>query len=223
LYRLVIFDFDGTLVDSAPGIVQVMEQVVVEFDLTENHLSEWTHLIGVPLNQQMAMITPDKPGEYHDALAARYREIYDSKAIEICPPFPGLAKLLEDLHNSDIHMAIASSKRRNLIEPVLEFHDISKYFKLVVGPQDVKNHKPHPESVHFTLETLEQLHDHAIVIGDSKFDLDMAANAGVDAIGVTTGIHSKEILSGSNPNHIVEKIHDILPIILAGKQLRKTA
>jgi phosphoglycolate phosphatase len=78
---------------------------------------------------------------------------------------------------------------------------------MVVGAADVENHKPHPESVHMTLEQLSIPLDHAVVIGDSIFDLDMAKNAGVDAIGVTTGLHSKEMLAKSEPTHIVDGLH----------------
>src|SRR5262249_9628187 len=132
-------------------------------------------------------------------VANRYRAIYDVQAIEICPPFPGLLAMLKQLTDAGITVTIASSKRRNLIETVLEHHDIQDYFSLVVGAQDVTNHKPHPESVHHTVSKLDMAHDHAVVIGDSTYDLDMASAAGVDAIGVTTGIHTYEILARSKP------------------------
>jgi phosphoglycolate phosphatase len=92
---------------------------------------------------------------------------------------------------------------------------------MVVGAADVENHKPHPESVHMTLEQLSIPLDHAVVIGDSIFDLDMAKNAGVDAIGVTTGLHSKEMLAKSEPTHIVDGLHEVLPIILKGRNGNK--
>jgi phosphoglycolate phosphatase len=88
---------------------------------------------------------------------------------------------------------------------------------MVVGASDVANHKPHPESVHITVEQLAIPHEHAVVIGDSIFDLDMAKNAGVDAIGVTTGIHTKEMLAKSEPTHIVDNLNQVTSIILNGR------
>jgi len=167
-----------------------MEQVAGEIDLQPQRLDHWRQLIGVPLPKQMEIIFPERDENYHLKIANRYRAIYDTKAIEICPPFPGLMNMLARLEDAGVHVAIASSKRRNLIEPVLEYHQISGYFKILVGAQDVSNHKPHPESVHHIVDKLDIPHASSVVIGDSSYDLDMARNAGVDSIGVTTGVHT---------------------------------
>ena len=222
MYKLAIFDFDGTLVDSAPGIVDVMKDVVAEYNLSQDLLSQWSHLVGVPLLRQMEILFPDKSPEFHDELAERYRAIYDTKTIEICPLFPGLEDMLKTLKKNNILISIASSKRRHLVDYVLEHHDLDKYFAMVVGAQDVTNHKPHPESVHHTVGKLGVDHSAVVVIGDSSYDLDMARNAGVDAIGVTTGIHTRELLQKSSPRHIVDGLHQVLPIILNGKRTAKS-
>jgi phosphoglycolate phosphatase len=217
LYNLAIFDFDGTLVDSAPGIIDVMKDVVEENNLPPRILEEWRVLIGVPLMRQMEIVFPDESEEYWLRLATRYREIYDSKTIEICPLFPGLKNMLERLKNAGIKITIASSKRRPLVQIVLDHHDLAKYFTLLIGAQDVANHKPHPESVFKTLEKLQMRPDEAVVIGDSSYDLDMARNAGVEAIGVTTGVHSADVLAKSEPKYIVKGLDEVLPIILNGR------
>jgi phosphoglycolate phosphatase len=88
---------------------------------------------------------------------------------------------------------------------------------MIVGAADVTHHKPHPESVHITMEKLGAKPEEVVVIGDSTFDLDMARNAGVDAIGVTTGIHTRELLKKSNPRHIVDGLYEVTPLILNGR------
>jgi phosphoglycolate phosphatase len=217
LYKLAIFDFDGTLVDSAPGIVDVMQQCIDEYQLSTTVFEEWRVLIGVPLMRQMEIIFPDKSEEYWLEVATRYRAIYDSKTIEICPLFPFLKGMLNGLQAANVLISIASSKRRPLVEIVLRHHHLMDYFSLLVGAQDVANHKPHPESVYKTLQRLSVEADDAVVIGDSTYDLDMAHAAGVDAIGVTTGVHSKEVLARSEPKHIVGSLDEVLPIILNGR------
>ncbi|MBP6744672.1 HAD family hydrolase [bacterium] len=221
MYKVAIFDFDGTLVDSTPGIVDVMKVVVDEYGFAPEILDEWALLVGVPLPKQMEIIMPEKSADFHLEVANRYRAIYDTMAIEICPPFPHMFTMLQSLKEAGVVITIASSKRRNLVEIVLDHHNVAHYFKMVVGAADVENHKPHPESVHMTLEQLSIPLDHAVVIGDSIFDLDMAKNAGVDAIGVTTGLHSKEMLAKSEPTHIVDGLHEVLPIILKGRNGNK--
>jgi len=82
LYKLAIFDFDGTLVDSAPGIIDVMRDCVEEYKISDVIFKEWQMLIGVPLMRQMEIIFPDHTEEYWLEVATRYREIYDTKTIE---------------------------------------------------------------------------------------------------------------------------------------------
>lgn len=217
MYKLAIFDFDGTLVDSTPGIVDVMKVVKDEYNFSNELLEEWALLVGVPLPRQMEIILPGHSPDFHLEVANRYRAIYDTMAIEICPPFSYMFEMLDKLKQAGVIVTIASSKRRNLVEVVLDHHEISHHFKMVIGAADVTHHKPHPESVHITLDQLKIDLSDAVVIGDSIFDLDMAKNAGVDAIGVTTGLHNKEMLAKSEPLHIVEGLHEVLPIILNGR------
>ncbi|MBX9949792.1 MAG: HAD family hydrolase [Candidatus Obscuribacterales bacterium] len=217
MYKLAIFDFDGTLVDSAPGIIDVMRQVIEEYELHEDILTKWRDLVGVPLGKQMEIIFPNHSEEFWLEVADRYRAIYDGKTIEICPLFPDLLPMLNSLKDAGIKISIASSKRRPLIEVVLEHHELSAFFELVVGATDITHHKPHPESVHHTIKLLGVQHSDTVVIGDSIYDLEMARNAGVDAIGVTTGIHSKEILITAGPLYIVDSLDEVSRIILNGK------
>lgn len=216
MYKLAIFDFDGTLVDSTPGIVEVMREVVAEYNFSEETLELWSHLVGVPLLRQTEILFPDHKPEFHQEVTNRYRDIYDKKALEICPPFAGLEEMLRELKKAEILITIASSKRRHLIDNVLDHLALAGYFSMVVGASEVTKHKPDPESVHITVEKLGINPADAVVIGDSSFDLDMARNAGVDAIGVTTGIHTREHLSKSEPKHIVSGLQEVTPLILAG-------
>jgi len=217
LYKLAIFDFDGTLVDSASGIVEVMRQIVREYKLPKPILEEWRQLVGIPLERQMELIFPDKGASFRDEIANRYRTVYDSEAIERCPPFPGLGETLECLKRSGVRLSIVSSKRRHLVEQVVDHHCLASYFSLIIGAQEVTYHKPHPEAVHITVNHLSIGLADTIVIGDSIYDLDMARNAGVAAIGVTTGIHSQDILKTSEPKCIVNQLEDVLPVILDGQ------
>ncbi len=218
MYKLAIFDFDGTLVDSAPGIVEIMYQVQKVYGFPDSVVDAWKQLIGVPLNEQARIILPgEKPG-FHLEVADKYRELYNSQAVELCPPFPALAEVLDRLRTSGILTTIASSKRKLIIDPVLEHYKLEGFFHLVLGADCVSNHKPHPEPVLNTLKRLRCEPEEAVVIGDSKFDLEMAKNAGVDAIGVTTGIHTKETLHSTEPAAVVDTLLEALELILLGKK-----
>jgi phosphoglycolate phosphatase len=216
-YKLAIFDFDGTLVDSAPGIVDVMKEVVDEMGYSGELLQQWSLMIGVQLLRQMELLFPENDAQFHEDLANLYREKYDNKVIEICPLFPGLRDMLHHLNSNNVLITIATSKRRHLVDAVVDHHGLTDHFRMIVGAADVTHHKPHPESVHITMERLRARPHEVVVIGDSTFDLDMARNAGVDAIGVTTGIHTRDLLQKSGPKHIVDGLHEVTPLILNGR------
>lgn len=218
MYKLAIFDFDGTLVDSAPGIVEIMYQVKDYYGFHDDIVEQWKHLIGISLNDQTKTILPDHDPDFQLEVANKYREFYNSQAIELCPPFPSLGRVLEQLKSNDINITIASSKKTFLIDPVLEHHGLESFFSLVLGSNHVANHKPHPESVNQTLKHLGCEPDEAIVIGDSIFDLEMAKNASVDSIGITTGVHDREILGKASPISVVDSLPEAIDLILEGKE-----
>jgi phosphoglycolate phosphatase len=216
LYKLAIFDFDGTLVDSAPGIVDVMRQIGLEYELPAPVLEEWQQLIGVPLERQMQVLFPERQESFREDVLNRYRAVYNTSAIELCPPFPGLSAILERLKSSGVKVSIVTAKRKHLVERIVNYYALAKYFGLIIGAQEVVNHKPHPEAVYITAKHFSLSLDEIIVIGDSIYDLDMARNAGVASVGVTTGIHSEDILATAEPNCIVSRLDDVLPVILQG-------
>jgi phosphoglycolate phosphatase len=212
-YKLAIFDFDGTLVDSIQGIINVMRAVVEELGLSKSVLDQWQHLIGVPLFKQMEIIFPNGDQAFRDQVTQRYRTVYDATLLESTPFFPDALETLQALKRAGVKMAIVSSKRTIQVERVLAHLDCQSYFDVVLGAQDVEHHKPHAQGVQITLERLSIEAKDAVVIGDSTYDLDMAQNAGVDAIGVITGVHTRETLSTANPTFIVDTLAAILPII----------
>ena len=218
MYKLAIFDFDGTLVDSAPGIVEIMYQVKDFYGFSDTLVDAWKQLIGVPLDEQARIILPGEHPKFHSEVAEKYRELYNSQAVELCPPFPSLAIVLDRLRACGILTTIASSKRKLIIDPVLEHYKLEGFFHLVLGADCVTNHKPHPEPVLNTLKRLQCEPEEAVVIGDSKYDLQMAKNAGVDSIGVTTGIHTREDLDSTEPNAVVDTLDQALELILNGRE-----
>ena len=217
MYKLVIFDFDGTLVDSVPGIVKTMAAVGRQLDLPESIIDEWQHLIGLPIVKQMEIILPERDEAFHKEVVNCYRTIYDAEAVELCPLFPDALETLKAIRDGGVSISIASSKRHILVESVIKSHGIGDWFELILGADDVKNHKPHPESVLTTLKKLSINAAEAVVVGDSTFDLVMAEEAGVDGIGVTTGTQVRDILVACKTKSVVSRLSEIVPIILNAK------
>jgi phosphoglycolate phosphatase len=214
LKKLVIFDFDGTLVDSVPGIVKTMTAVGRKMNFPASIIDEWKDLIGLPIVRQMEIILPERDAAFHMEVVDCYRTIYDAEAVELCPLFPGVLEALKTIRDRGIMLSIATSKRHILVEAVLKSYNIDSWFELILGADDVKNHKPHPETVLTTLKKLSINPAEAVVVGDSTFDLQMAEEAGVDGIGVTTGTQTRDVLVVCKTISIVSHLSEIVPIIL---------
>lgn len=191
-----------------------MQSVVKEFGFAKSVLEEWRHLIGVPLFTQMEIILPNGDQVLREQVIQRYRTIYDAGLLQATPLFPDALETLETLKAAGVKMGIVSSKRTIQVDRVLEHLNCRSFFDVVLGAQDVEHHKPHPQGVYVTLERLSIEKKNAVVVGDSHYDLNMAHNAGVDAIAVTTGVHARETLSTANPRFIVDRLSEILPIVL---------
>jgi phosphoglycolate phosphatase len=223
VYRLAIFDFDGTLVDSTAGVSVVLKQIVEEYGLAVTVLEEWRRMIGMPLQRQLELLIPDRSENFREAVACRCRALSEEKVLATCPLFFGVTNTVTSLRQAGIAMSIVSSRHRNQIEAVLNHHQLASYFGLVIGSEDVVKHKPDPEAVYFALKNLGVQPQHAVVVGDSSYDLEMARNAGVDAIGITTGTHEQDTLERAQPKYLVDRLEEVVAIILGSQTIEAPA
>jgi len=197
--RLVVFDLDGTLIDSEGGIVYAMECTVAALGLPADTVERWRGLIGVPLRDQMPLILPaDRLGEAA-AVVEYYRNCYREIMLETSRPFPGTDALLAELLALGVTLAICSGKRGNSIRTVLAHAGWSEHFATIVSPDDVVRGKPHPESMQVALTRTGFSSEQAIMVGDTTMDIEMARGAGVPAVAVTWGTHDRTLLATSAP------------------------
>ncbi|MCF2972694.1 HAD family hydrolase [Synechococcus sp. Nb3U1] len=191
--KLVIFDFDGTLVDSEPGILEAICHTVAALNLPEEAIESWRQMIGIPLEKQLAALLPEGAQNRIPEGVEIYRRFYDAIRSLHSQPFPGILELLADLAER-IPLAIASSKRRESILPVLDQWGYGDLFEPIISPAEVTYPKPHPDSVERILAHHDLASDQAVLIGDTEYDIEMARRAGVGAWGVGWGIHPLERL-----------------------------
>ncbi|MEN9221986.1 MAG: HAD family hydrolase [Thermostichus sp. BF3_bins_97] len=191
--QLLIFDFDGTLVDSEPGILEAIRHTVAALDLPEESVESWRQMIGIPLEKQLSALLPESAQARIPEGVEIYRRFYDAIRPHYSQPFPGILDLLADLAER-IPLAIASSKRRESILPVLDQWGYGDLFEPIISPTEVTYPKPHPDSVERILAHHDLSPEHTILIGDTEYDIEMARRAGVGAWGVGWGIHPLERL-----------------------------
>lgn len=196
-YDLLIFDWDGTLMDSAGVIVACIQQASADLDWPVPSREAASHIIGLGLKEAVETLFPDKSEAEHPKLVERYRYHYLAQDHEI-PLFDGAAELIRDMHERGHILAVATGKARRGLARAFGHSGLEPYFH-ASRTADETFSKPHPAMI---LELLEQLMvpaERAIMIGDTSHDLEMARNAGIDALAAGYGAHPPETLAEYRP------------------------
>jgi phosphoglycolate phosphatase len=211
--RLIVFDLDGTLIDSEQGIVSAMAQTVSALGLPEKTVEIWRRLIGVPLREQMALILPIDRLAEAPTVVETYRVLYRKIMLETSKPFPGVDALLRELHAQGDTLAICSGKRGASIREVITHIGWTALFTAVVCPDDVQRGKPDPESMAVALYKTGFQPNQAIMIGDTHFDIEMANRAGVASCAVTWGTHGRSELASASPRYWANSVAELTTLL----------
>jgi 2-phosphoglycolate phosphatase len=201
-YRLVIFDFDGTLIDSAACIVASIERALAALGRRCDS-SRVREQIGLPLDE---IIRAASPGIEDDVLAdavAGYRRAYATLEPELIAPFPGAVETVEALHAGGVTLAIATNKLTTRAQAPLVRLGIADRFDAIVGSDQVAHPKPHPEIVRRILSATRCPASAAVMVGDTEWDIEIAARAGIASCAVTWGNHGAARLARAQPTHTV--------------------
>lgn len=212
--RLLIFDWDGTLMDSEYHIVTCMQAAIRDLRLPERNDSEIRNIIGLGLIEAVQTLYPERASvAFAHEMAEAYRRYYfDENAPQQL--FPGAVETLEHLLAQDYRLAIATGKSRKGLNLALEETGLSDLFQ-ASRCADETSSKPHPQMLSELLAELGIHKDEAIMIGDTEYDMEMAYNADTKAIAVSYGVHETERLLKYNPIGCIDDITD-LPSLLAG-------
>ncbi|MEP2890502.1 HAD-IA family hydrolase [Tateyamaria sp.] len=210
--RLVIFDVDGTLVDSQGDIVASMTAAFEDADLPVPARSKILSIVGLSLDVAMSRLAPDADT---DRMVQAYKDSYAalrvSKGAASSPLYPGARAALEQIAALDyVLLGVATGKSKRGLDGLIEAHGLEGMF-VTRQVADFHPSKPNPAMIEAALAETGVDAQHAVVIGDTSYDMDMAANAGVTGIGVTWGYHPRGQLSAAH--HIIDSF-DALPTTL---------
>ncbi|WP_409439621.1 HAD family hydrolase [Psychromonas sp. GE-S-Ul-11] len=201
-YQLIIFDWDGTLMDSLDKIVLCMQQAAQKVAIPVPSEEAVKHIIGLSLEKAAEQLFPALPYGKQQALVDAYRDQYHANQHIDTPFYNGISELLINLQQRGYLLAVATGKGRVGLDRMIAKTNTSTLFNATVCA-DEANSKPDPLMIRQLLDKLSISADQAIMIGDSIYDLEMAANAGVDSLGVSYGVHSAELLMQARPKAIL--------------------
>ena len=207
-FKLLVFDWDGTLIDSIERIVtslQFASREVCGVDLGEDLARS---VIGLGLHEAIERLHPELDAVRVESLAAVYRQnfLYDSKVPELL--FDGVDDMLQQLSTERYTLAIATGKSRAGLDRAMQTHDLGRYFCATRCAGESRS-KPDPEMLNSLLTELDTPAGEALMIGDSAHDMMMAHNAGVPAIGVTHGVEDAASLKMHRPLACLDRITDL--------------
>ena len=218
MLKTIIFDFDGTIGNTQQIILRSMQATIKELGLPERTDSQCAAMIGLPLTQCFTNLYPDFTetvvDEEKGALcAATYRRLFDEfNEPGAVPLFPHVPETIKKLHQKGIELTIASSRSHQTLDAYVRDLQLGEYIQYILGVEDVEDAKPGPGPVLKTLKDFGRLPEECIVVGDTKYDIQMAHNAGVKAVGVTYGNGSRKEMEEENTEWIIDDFAEMIGV-----------
>ncbi|MGL5296545.1 MAG: pyrophosphatase PpaX [Culicoidibacterales bacterium] len=208
-YQTILFDLDGTLLDTNTLILQsfahVFDEYLPDYEYTQADLLA---CIGPTLHATFTRLAPERAEELTNA----YRRWNIANHDRLVSVFPGVVETLESLKNHGFQLAIVTSKRRDVVEMGLDLCGIRDFFDVVVTFDDVNQHKPAPDALKLAMEYYDVL-GNVLMVGDNSHDIDGAKNAGVDSVGVAWSIKGRKFIETLEPTYIIDTMPELLTIV----------
>jgi phosphoglycolate phosphatase len=207
---VVIFDFDGVLVDTGLDIANAMNFVLRHFDLAELPAETITGFIGGGAGK----LVRDSLGEAHahmlDQALPMFLERYSQYHLVDTCLYPGVQEVLQCLHQSGKTLAIATQKPEPITHAILSGLKIDPYISMVVGPESIIHRKPHPESLLKVIQSVQADPQRVIMVGDMVTDIQAGQAARTLTCAVTYGLGQRVDLEAAKPDFVVNEIKDLL-------------
>ena len=213
MYQNILFDLDGTIVNSEEGITSSVAQTLEEFGIKEKP-ENLKCFIGPPLSRSFSMFYGFSAEQTEKAISV-YRKYYSQKGIYLNRVYDGIETLLKKLKNEGKTIMLATSKYELFANQILSHIGLAKYFDLIAGSLADSSRSEKKEVIEHILETMP-IKDlsQTVMIGDRKHDIIGANETGLDSIGVLYGFGNKEELSSHGATYIAANTDEILEIIM---------
>ncbi len=210
-FKLVIFDWDGTVMDSVPKIVTCLQNTAKQLGIDIPTEQQAKDVIGLSLVKATEALFPAHL-HLNDELVAGYKAQYRELDVTPTPLFADVETVLNQLSDAGMQLAVATGKGREGIDRLLKESGLSKYFVNVKCSDDAKS-KPSPDMLEQILREQDIAKHDAVMIGDSQLDMAMANAAGIACIGVSFGAHSKAQLEQHTPLCVVDSYQQLLHVL----------
>jgi phosphoglycolate phosphatase len=211
--RAVLFDWDGTVADTRPGIFNSVRYAIGQYGIADKPDDELRYFIGPPLYDGFEHVFGVSP-ELANELTDTYRVYYRDKGIFECNVYDGVGDLLRELHDASVKTAVVSSKPKEFLDRLVEHFGLAEHLDAVVGPAMDNHNSNKTVLVNQALKELMLLPSTVAMIGDRHFDMEGAKAAGVNAVGVLYGYGTEEELCAAGADAVCEQVADLRGFLL---------
>lgn len=209
-YKLLVFDWDGTLMDSQARIVNCLAASMEDIDLSPHPEAQLKDVIGLGLREATEKLLPDQTLEQHGRFIERYRHHYMVANDTPSQLFEGAREMLQHLLDEEYFLAVATGKARRGLDRVLEEVGMQGVFHVTRCADETRS-KPHPQMLQEVMDVVGVWSNETLMVGDTEYDLMMAQAAGCDGMAVSYGVHEVERLMACQPVGCIDNINEFHP------------
>lgn len=213
--KLVIFDLDGTLLNTIADLAAATNQALQHYGYPTHEVEAYRFFVGNGINKLFERALPETERTEENILKIRSRFVpyYDTHNADLSRPYPGIPELLRTLQQKGIKIAVASNKYQAATRKLIAHYFPEINFVEVLGQREGTPAKPDPCIVHDIIAKAGVKQEEALYVGDSNVDMQTAHNAGVTAVGVAWGFRPRTELEALHPAHIIENAEELLSFL----------
>lgn len=215
--KVIGFDLDGTLVDSAQGLASTVDNMCERLDLPTPGKALVTTWIGngveVLLDRALLWANAPKDAEYRQKAMTILSECYQDELLSGSPLFPDVKATLEQLYAEGYQLVLITNKPSKFVPDLMDYLGISHLFTMMLGANDSVKIKPHPTPIFKVLGALGVMQSEFVFVGDSRNDILAAKNAGVISIALTYGYNYGEPIANESPDYIINNFSELLSVM----------
>jgi len=207
--KLIIFDLDGTLVDTSGDITNALNYALKPYGLRDLTVEDTIKMVGEGITRLIEKLLENERIQMRDTVIKRFLDYYSEHLVDFSTLYPYVRETLEKLN--DYKKAVISNKREYLSTRLLDKLDLLKYFDLVVGSDTTSERKPSAIPVIYVFTKLGVNPDESIIVGDSNYDIEAGKKAGLKTVAVTYGYRERQYLIDAD--YIIDSMKDLLTLL----------
>lgn len=214
-YPFIIFDLDGTLVDTCPDIVNTVQYIIDKYHFEKKSAEFIRSCIGGGArNVLLRCLGEDKAELIDSELISLFAEYYTEHCAIDSKVYPGVKETLDYYKSEGKALSVATFKIRSATERIFNDFGLMHYFDVLVTADDVENPKPAPDCINAILSHYRCKPEEAVLIGDTKTDYLTGTNAGIEVCGVTYGYNEPDVVKGLKPAYVIDEIEEMKKVVL---------